>query len=212
MSQPNENDDIAMAKYCETQYVSLDYNNNKYVDPDSPTAYIYDPPFLFTKDACSRWFSKSKQVASVSFEKVCRKTGGRVWLSKVGDTSKLGYNKNLPECGCILAYDEAAENLKDLPVSDRIPPECMDARCKAEWKTYSMEKTECNIVDCKIIVSNSKFYGNNQNINMTNKCGKTDGSTGSGGSASKLTKNQIGAIVGAVILLLLMVAYFLFKK
>ncbi len=197
--------DKEMDIYCKTQYASVDYNGQTYKDPESANAVIYETPRFFTDKKCQLWFSERKQQASITFMEVCKRTGGRTWLGTTGDYSKLGYNKNLKQCGCILANEEYLLKAADIPQAKRVPPECMDNRCLAEWKTYDQEKTACNIVNCDIVLVNSTIYG--ENNKLSNNCGNSGTANNSGGNPfTSLTKNQqIAVIIIIMILVILMI-------
>lgn len=197
--------DTAMDTYCRKFEQDGYFVDGKFIAfKTSDGKTIYKKPNFAVAPLCKQWIETRKPNSTMTIESVCR-SNVPVYLDTA--RTKVGLPKDLPECGCITAQDEARAAGKKWPV------ECIDARCTLGGiKTAAMEKTACNIVSCDINMEDVKFLGKNMDVNIQQNCGmnpdgspaaKTSGDsvpTGSGKNSS----SPVTIILVFVVLLLVM--------
>jgi hypothetical protein len=193
--------DTAMDAYCrkfEQDGYLMDGKFIAYKTVDGKP--VYKKPNFAVAPLCSQWIETRKANATSTIENVCR-SNVPVYLDTA--RTKIGLPKDLPECGCITALDEARAAGKKWPV------ECVDARCTLGGiKTNAMEKTACNIVSCDINMEDVKFLGKNMDVNIQQNCGMNpDGSPAASntGGPTKSEEGQGVVMIGIGVFLLLLV-------
>lgn len=207
--------DTAMDSYCrkfEQDGYLMDSKFVAYKTSDGKT--IYKKPNFAVAPLCKQWIETRKPNVTSTIENVCR-SNVQIYLDTA--RTKIGLPKDLPECGCITAQDEARAAGKKWPV------ECIDARCTLGGvKTAAMEKTACNIVSCDINMQDVKFLGKNMDVNIQQNCGMNpDGSPAANTSGDSVPTSgrkkspSIAVWVGIVfsmLVLVLLVVVLMMKK
>lgn len=206
--------DTAMDAYCrkfEQDGYLLDGKFIAYKTSDGKT--VYKKPNFAVAPLCKQWIEMRKANVTSTIENVCR-ANVPVYLDTA--RTKIGLPKDLPECGCITALDEARAAGKKWPV------ECVDARCTLGGvKTAAMEKTACNIVSCDINVEDTKFLGDNMDVTFQQNCGNPDGtpaakatgdSVPAGGEKTSSTNKTLFIGVGVLLVLVLILVIVMVTK
>lgn len=181
--------DTALDAFCRTQEADVFYVNGEVQYRRDPNGNImYRRPNMFTSAVCKNWVSSRLEAATTALESVCSNKRLPIYLD--ASRTKIGTNADIPECGCVVAKNEAAR------AGQKWPVECMDKRCTNQGvKTFPMTKTTCNIVDCSVIMSGAQFLGSNMDVSIAQNCSaatkKEEEITGGGDSSAK------NAIIGA---------------
>jgi hypothetical protein len=204
--------DTAMDTYCRKFDQDGYFMDGKFVPYKTADGKaVFKKPNFAVAPLCSQWIETRKANATSTIENVCR-SNVPIYLDTA--RTKIGLPKDLPECGCITALDEARAAGKKWPV------ECIDARCTLGGiKTNAMEKTACNIVSCDINMEDVKFLGKNMDVNIQQNCGMNpDGSPAASktGEPTKAEEEGQGVTmigIGVILLLVvLMIVIMLMKR
>ncbi len=156
--------DVALESYCRTQEADVFYVGGEVqYRKDANGNTIYRRPNMFTSSVCKNWVQSRLEAATTALESVCSNKKLPIYLD--ASRTKLGTNADIPECGCVVAKNEA------LKAGQKWPVECMDKRCTNKGiKTFPMTKTTCNIVDCSVVMSGAQFLGNNMDVSIQQNC------------------------------------------
>ncbi len=169
--------DSALDAFCRAQEADVFIVDGEAVYRKDPKGnIIYRKPNLFTSSVCKNWVGARLESATAALESVCSNKKLPIYL----DSSRtiLGTNADIPECGCVVAKNEAAK------AGQKWPVECMDRRCTNKGiKTFPMTKTTCNIVDCSVVMSGAQFLGDNMDVSIQQNC-SAGLSKSEGGSAA----------------------------
>jgi len=172
--------DSALDAYCRAQEADVFFVNGEAVYRKDPNGNIvYRKPNLFTSSVCKNWVGARLESATAALESVCSNKKLPIYLDS--SRTKLGTNADIPECGCVVAKNEAAKAGKKWPV------ECMDRRCTNKGiKTFPMTKTTCNIVDCSVVMSGAQFLGSNMDVSIQQNCSAGLSKTEGGSAANSI--------------------------
>lgn len=156
--------DTALDAFCRSQEADVFYiSGEAQYRKDANGNTIYRKPNMFTSPVCKNWVSSRLEAATTALETVCSNKRLPIYLD--ASRTKLGTNADIPECGCVVAKNEA------LKAGQKWPVECMDKRCTNQGiKTFPMTKTTCNIVDCSVVMSGAQFLGNNMDVSIAQNC------------------------------------------
>lgn len=156
--------DAALDAFCRTQEADVFYiNGEAQYRKDANGNIIYRRPNMFTSSVCKNWVQSRLEAATTALESVCSNKKLPIYLD--ASRTKLGTNADIPECGCVVAKNEAQK------AGQKWPVECMDRRCTNKGiKTFPMTKTTCNIVDCSVVMSGAQFLGNNMDVSIQQNC------------------------------------------
>ncbi len=156
--------DTALDAYCRAQEADVFFVNGEAIYRKDPSGnIIYRKPNLFTSSVCKNWVGARLESATAALESVCSNKKLPIYLDS--SRTKLGTNADIPECGCVVAKNEAAK------AGQKWPVECMDKRCTNKGvKTFPMSKTTCNIVDCSVVMSGAQFLGSNMDVSIQQNC------------------------------------------
>lgn len=156
--------DSALDAYCRAQEADVFIVDGEAVYRKDPNGnIIYRKPNLFTSSVCKNWVGARLESATAALESVCSNKKLPIYLDS--SRTKLGTNADIPECGCVVAKNEAAK------AGQKWPVECMDKRCTNKGiKTFPMTKTTCNIVDCSVVMSGAQFLGSNMDVSIQQNC------------------------------------------
>ncbi len=163
--------DVALESYCRTQEADVFYVGGEVqYRKDANGNTIYRRPNMFTSSVCKNWVQSRLEAATTALESVCSNKKLPIYLD--ASRTKLGTNADIPECGCVVAKNEA------LKAGQKWPVECMDKRCTNKGiKTFPMTKTTCNIVDCSVVMSGAQFLGNNMDVSIQQNCSANSSKT-----------------------------------
>jgi hypothetical protein len=177
--------DTALDAYCRAQEADVFYvNGEAQYRKDAKGNVIYRKPNMFTSSVCKNWVQSRLEAATTALESVCSNKKLPIYLDAA--RTKLGTNADIPECGCVVAKNEA------LKAGQKWPVECMDRRCTNQGiKTFPMTKTMCNIVDCSVVMSGAQFLGSNMDVSVQQNCSASASKTEEPASPDPSAKNSI---------------------